>query len=388
MRNRNMSNLITEYCTSNGLKKSSTQSITYMLQHYERFQETSLEELIEEAENEEDQGVRWKHRTLKKRLIAYTNHLQETMMYSSAVVYLSTVKSFYRYFEIEIHTLPSLNKKNSKLPVPISFKDLPDKEIIRQSLEITTPLLQSIILFMSSSGCGRKETLNLTIQDYLDSVDDYIHGMNFYEALRFLVQSEDVVPTFRLRRQKTNKYYYTFCTPEASQKIAYYLVIRCHQEYDENDKLFDIGLHHLSTKFARINDHLELGKKGTYNRFRPHMLRKFHASSLLNDGMSKDDVNSIQGKSKNRTDEAYFFDDPDKLRQKYINHMNAVTINSEINSIDIKSPEFIELEQKLKEKEVEVEDMQDRLSMIENRLAEIDRQPLSRRSILEKVSED
>ena len=86
MRNRNMSKLITEYCISNGLKKSSTQSITYMLQHYERFQEASLEELIIEAENEEDQGIRWKHRRLKRRLIAYTNHLQQTMMYSSAVV--------------------------------------------------------------------------------------------------------------------------------------------------------------------------------------------------------------------------------------------------------------------------------------------------------------
>lgn len=382
-----MSNLILEYCTSNGFKKSSTQSITYMLQHYERFQKATLAELIEEAEDEEDKGVRWKHRKLKKRLINYTNHLQKTMMYSSAVVYLSTVKSFYRYFEIEIHKVPGLNKKNSKLPIPISFKDLPDKEVIKQSLEITTPLLQSIILFMVSSGCSRKETLNLTIQDYLDSVEDYIHGMSFYEALKFLVQSDDVVPTFRLKRQKTNKYYYTFCTPESSQKIAYYLIIRCHLEYDVSEKLFDIGMHHISTKFARINDHLGLGKKGTYNRFRPHMLRKFHASALLNHGMSIADVNSIQGKSKTRTDEAYFFDDPDKMKQKYINHMDAVTIFSEINSIDIKSPEFIALEQKLKEKEVEVEDMQYRLSNIENRLAEIDKQSYSRKSILEKISQ-
>ena len=174
----NMSDPINEYCISNGLKKSSTQSITYMLKHYERFQETTLSELIEEAE-EEDKGIRWKHRKLKRRLISYTNHLQQTMMYSSAVVYLSTVKSFYRYFEIEIHNMPGLNKKNSNLPVPISFKDLPDKEIIRQSLEITTPLLQAAILFMASSGCSRKETLNLTIQDYLDSVQEYIKGMDF-----------------------------------------------------------------------------------------------------------------------------------------------------------------------------------------------------------------
>lgn len=112
------------------------------------------------------------------------------MMYSSAVLYLSTVKSFYRYFEIEIHTLSGLNKKNSNLPVQISFKDLPDKEVIRQFLEITTPLLQSAILFMVSSGYSGKETLTLTIQDYLDNVKEYTKGINFQDTLRFLVEKE------------------------------------------------------------------------------------------------------------------------------------------------------------------------------------------------------
>lgn len=388
MRNKNMNNLIKEYCTAKGLKKSSIQTVTYMLEHYERFQEATLEELILEAEQEEDAGIRWKHRKLKKRLIAYTNHLQKTMMYSSAKVYLLTAKAFYKHFEIEVHQTPPLNKKNSNLPVPISFKDLVDKDIIKQSLEITTPLLQGVILFMVSSGCSRKETMSLKIRDYIESVDDYCKGMDFYERLKFLVENDDVVPTFRLKRQKTNKYYYAFCSPEASQKIAYYLIIRCHQSYDLDEKLFDIGLPHLSTKFARINDHLGLGKKGTFNRFRPHMLRKFHASALLNDGMSMDDVNSLQGKSKNKTDEAYFFDDPDKLKMKYLSHVNAVTINSEVNNIDLKSPEFIELERKLKEKEVEVEDMEYRLSSLEKRFSDIDKEPISRKSILEKISDN
>ena len=60
--------------------------------------------------------------------------------------------------------------------------------------------------------------------------------------------------------------------------------------------------------------------------------------------MSIEDVNSIQGKSKTRTDEAYFFDDPDKLKQKYIDHMDAVTINLEVEKLSIKSPEFLLME--------------------------------------------
>ena len=67
MRNNNMTNPINEYCTAKGLKKTSQQSITYMLQHYERFQHTTLTDLLEEAEEEEDAGIRWKYRRLKGR---------------------------------------------------------------------------------------------------------------------------------------------------------------------------------------------------------------------------------------------------------------------------------------------------------------------------------
>ena len=165
------------------------------------------------------------------------------------------------------------------------------------------------------------------------------------------------------------------------------MIIRCHQDYNVDDRLFDINPHHLSTKFNQINEHLGLGKKGTYNRFRPHMLRKFHASALLNDGMTKDDVNSMQGKSKNKTDEAYFFDNPDKLKQKYITHLNAVTVNSEINNIDIKSPEFMELERKLQEKDKEVKIMEDRISSIEKRLIEIDEKDNTTEELLEYFGE-
>jgi Phage integrase family. len=60
--------------------------------------------------------------------------------------------------------------------------------------------------------------------------------------------------------------------------------------------------------FERINEELGFGKVGNYNRFRSHMLRKFHASALYNDGMSRDNVNDLQGKAKNKTDDAYFID--------------------------------------------------------------------------------
>lgn len=120
---------------------------------------------------------------------------------------------------------------------------------------------------------------------------------------------------------------------------------------------------------------------------RSHMLRKFHASNLKNHGMSKEDINEMQGKGQNLVDEAYFFDDPNVLRQKYIEHMEAVTINVDINNIDIKSPEYLELEKKYQEKEAEVENFESRMNSFEKRLSDIDNKEMSRKNILEYISE-
>ncbi len=98
------------------------------------------------------------------------------------------------------------------------------------------------------------------------------------------------------------------------------------------------------TYFQRTNDRLGLGKVGKYSRFRSHMLRKFHASALYNDGMNKDDVNDLQGKAKNKTDEAYFMTNPEDLKHEYIKHLHAVTINQDVEKISIKSPEYIQME--------------------------------------------
>ena len=90
-----------------------------------------------------------------------------------------------------------------------------------------------------------------------------------------------------------------------------------------------------------------MGKVGDngYNRFRTHMLRKFHASALYNDGMSMDNVNDLQGKAKSKRDQAYFMINPDDLKYEYIKHLPAVTINKDVEKLSIKSPEYIKMEQ-------------------------------------------
>ena len=120
-------------------------------------------------------------------------------------------------------------------------------------------------------------------------------------------------------------------------------------------KLFKIAVNYLTVSFEKINDDLDLGKIGPYNRFRSHMLRKFHASALYNDGMRLDDVNDLQGKAKNKTDQAYFMINPEDLKFQYIEHLPAVTINTEVKKLHVKSPEFVKIENEKSELKLELD---------------------------------
>lgn len=73
--------------------------------------------------------------------------------------------------------------------------------------------------------------------------------------------------------------------------------------------------------------------------------------------------------------------------KKYVEHFPCLLIEKNVNNIDIKSPEYQELEVKYREKESEVKEMESRMNVIEKRLDEIDDKPVTRESILERISE-
>ena len=339
----NDENILDEVHSTFNHSKATRRLYKQAVKKYTNFFDMSLGELIEEAEKEEDSGVRWKRRTIKRRLINYRQYLLENHCINTVLTLMRPILVIYKYFEIEIHELPKLNRKQAIKPEPIRFKDLPDKEIIREAVNISDPKMKAIILFMCSSGCARRETLNLTIQDYIDALKEYTNKKDIYAILEDLEGDRDIIPTFNVRRQKTDKYYTTYCSPEAVLAINSYLLSR-EDELEPTSPLFKIHENYLTRMFERINDDLNLGRKGSFNRFRSHMLRKFHASALYNDGMSRDNVNDLQGKAKNKTDDAYFMTNPEDLKYEYVRHLHAVTINKEVEKLSIKSPEYIKME--------------------------------------------
>ena len=333
----------------------------FAVDRYTEYNSMTLEELLEEAEIEEEQGIRWKKRKLKRRLIGFRQCLLENYCLNTVKSIFHPIMHIYKYYEIEIMDLPKINKKGVKTTEPVTFKDLPDKEVIRNAIKISNTTMTAVILFMASSGCARRETLNLTIQDYIDALSEYSNKSNIYDIIRDLGPDCNVVPTFKILRQKTDKYYTTYCSPEAVNAINLHILSR--KEMVSGDSpLFKIDDFYFLQKFIDINNSLGLGKVGAFNRFRSHMLRKFHASALYNDGMSLDKVNDLQGKSKNTTDASYFMTNPEDLKYEYIKHLPAVTIMQDVEKLSIKSPEYMAMENENNELKTELNSIKSEIS--------------------------
>lgn len=364
-----------QYCTERDLKKNTQEKLALILDHYSDYQKATIEELLDEADAEEEVGIRWKKRTLKQRLINYMNYLKKEMLLSSARTYFSAVRSFYLHHEIEIGPLPKWNARNAKLSEPITSKDMLTKDIIREALKVANHTMRPLILLEVSSGMTRSDVLSLTVGDFITATYSYHRSHNIQSAVELMLREDiDMIPTFQLRRAKTNKYFITFCSPEATIEICKYLRLRDkrNRKYHrplltDIDQLFKIHEGTYIDKFNEINNQLNRGRAGTYGQFRGHMLRKFHATSLEKHGMSRHLVNVLQGKSNNAVDDVYFIEDEEMLRNEYLKALEGVLIYTDVKEVTRYSAEYQKLEEENRQYKNNIKEIWSELTDLKNR---------------------
>lgn len=324
--------LFKRFCRERNIKESTASGYESALKHYLKFHKKNLDELMDEAKTDELEMVPLKDRRIKKRLLNYRSYLLKSKSSPNTVrTYFTKVKTFYIHFDIEIPHLP--DAKYNKL-YETNYLDLPTHEHIRKACDSVPVDLKAIILFMSSSGTAKAETLSLTVNQFINGTSSYHNGGSLEVILETLSHKRNIIPTFYLKRIKTDKYYYTFCSPEASKYIVKYLQSR--KDLKLSDKLFDFTAAKLLNKFQEINDKMGWGFKGKYRFFRAHTLRKFHASNI---GLAAEYIDELQGRSKNYVHATYIKTNPDKLKRIYKSAMSNVMIYN-LDEPDVVNQEF------------------------------------------------
>lgn len=340
---------------------------------YQKLNDMTLEQLIDEADAEEENAIRWKNRKLRERLIAFRTYLYNTKAEGTAKQYLNDIRTIYRHFEIELQSLPRFNSHQIRKTYEMSYEDILTKKEIKDAYYEASNIGKCIILFIMSSGFSRVDTLNLTVFDFIKACEGHYKSDELLSQLNELKQVDCIIPQFRDERQKTSKKFTTFCSPEAAEHIIQYLIGRdaqiklTYEEADEDekedlpseldicDKLFDISESHLSYTFRVINSKLNLGEAGENTRFRCHMLRKFHATTLLNLSdieWTVQEIDALQGRSMDKTHRAYFHNRTDKLREKYVDSVDSLMLFKSIHQIDEEAFEKLKTENNFYKKEI------------------------------------
>ena len=328
---KNTEMILEQFFHERNSSRSTVTTYTRVVGIYEKFTGKSLNDLLELADTEEYNNIRWKNTLTRRYIMEYRDFLYNKYNVSTAKLYLTAIITIYRHFEITIPPLPYYSTKNARRTEPLRYDQLLDRDILRECIQISSPVVKAIILFMSSSGVSRIDVLNLTIGDYLKATSEY-HNQN--QSVKYAIRemrdtTEPIIPCFHLTRQKTGQKYFTFCSHEAVKSINSYLLTRT-EILKKDQPLFKIHERYFNTIFERLNEHFQLGKVQNYNRIRSHMLRKYHASQLAEAGMNTEHINLLQGrKVSGVAHETYIRIRPETLKNEYIKALPYLVISDE-----------------------------------------------------------
>jgi site-specific recombinase XerD len=322
-----METILKKFIKKRNLKKSTASLYKSALADYSKFQQMSLKRLIEEADNEEEERIREKRRKIKERLEKYRNYKVDSGSATGTVKkYFEVVKTFYRHHEIVIPYIPTIQLKKDYHE---KYEDIPKIEHIEKAINSTDNLREkAVILFMSSSGTARNETIHLKIEDFIKATKDYHNNGSLNDILDELILQENIIPLFELVRIKTDYHYYTCCSNEATDMIIKYLKTRKNLRLDSS--LFDINRNALNRFFFKINNENNWGKVGYYGFFRSHALRKFHATVIEDKSLA----DALQGRKRDSITESYYKLNPERIRERYIEVLDQLTINQTFEKTD------------------------------------------------------
>jgi integrase len=345
--------LYKEYVLNRNLKFGTIRSYTRKLQIYSEVTGLTLSQLIEQAEDDEDNGIRLRKRRIKKNFQDLQDHLLEND-YSSRKIRdtISTVRGFYNYFEIQ---LPN-RTYNADTP-DLEESDIPSKEDIQLAITNSNLRYATIIMLMCTSGITLVDVMNLKFSDFLLSLK--ISPQEFEKSMdiEFLSNSwnEKNIQAWHIHRQKSGTEQNTFSTPETTRQIFMYLEQYPPQAPDDflfrgntgkrmREDVFQRFLRKLNKKCGWDSDARQIF-------IHSHSFRKYFSNALEGNGMPHHYTRQLIGHRKDTLTRAYFYTALNRLKQEYFRYMPCLYFFEEIEVKVITDEKLEMMEHKLMEME-------------------------------------
>lgn len=382
------------------------------IQRYADFTGLTPSELIEEAKQEEINGVHLGDRKIGERMLAFRNSLKEEGLSPNSIHrMLAAVKSLYMWHSINV---PKLARDKSLTIRPLDEnKDVPSKEMIMKLLNVADLRERAIILSLASSGISTSDFVDLRVRDFKEGYDEET-GITKLEPIR----------------KKTGISYITFLSREASQAMMEYLRWRerkaphikhpdlikgwlKHRVYSDDDYLIckryipdeylkvdgeeckvvskakpeeledfvhtdreDLRREEeasLRTVFIKLNERAGTStEKGKWNILRPHKLRSWFYSTLRNRGCKEEDAEVFMGhKGKGTGENHYFKPEIEYYKEIYLEHMPHLEFFTKESVNVVETAGYRQLQAQLAERDKEIGTLKKQVKALGSQLEEL-----------------
>lgn len=347
--------LIRTFFNSNSYAENTCRLYTLILENYRGFQDLSLEELLNEAEKEEDEGVKRRRRRINLRVSDWKANLEAQGKSPHTIrSYINAVISFYDYYDI---TPPKIKNKQGDLGLEHNHGRLLKREEIRKMVDSGDTRSRAIIYSLALTGLSQAELRKITIQQLIQAASDVLN-----RPLRsiedFLDAENDLnneVLTLHITRTKVHHRFFTFLPPEATRQIIAYLRERIHSKNTKIRPTVE-GKVFVMYDGEPITDHamrevvvnagesagFQRSKEGAFAWWRGHALRKYFVSTIKNKTGNIELAEWLIGHKPRYTDNTYWFKDVEDLKKEYIRALEFLSIDGG-RVTDFKSKEYREV---------------------------------------------
>jgi len=305
------------------------------IRSYCNFTEKTITELVDEAVEEQDKGVKYSDRKVNKYLQDYIDKLTKKSKSENTIkAYYETIKALYHDNDIELQKIEFTFNKDVQNP----FEELPTKEHIRKALKYCNLRDKAIILLQFSSGLGGAEVRNLTYGQFYIAIKEYItyNKDEIFDIDRIYHQIKnkyDIIGIWDSKRLVTDFDYLTFNSSESNKAIIDYLIERNNKKpitsFDE--PLFDANgnkmkEHTLSAIYRRINQKAGLGKRNENRNFLTSKIPcEMFQRALLECDVEYLAIKLMLGHKIDDIKLAYK-NKPEKLKKEYLKGLKDITL--------------------------------------------------------------
>lgn len=321
------------------LSPSTVRNYEQAVRLFEECHGISMDDLIKEALDEQSSKTAEHELKIYDRILDYRQSLiDEGRVITGVSTYVTRIKTVYKKNRVRIPYIPPVNEINANRNPVIKFEDYLTKDELRKALEYLPLIQRARAMAMISGGLSNEECANLTTRQFIDSLYEYHRCDDDVEALRYLSNTDNIIWIICIKRGKTGKPFYALMNPEcvtltALAKLEEIKPLRYGKLPRYLDKrLYPTDKNYFGDCCRRINKGLNMGMAGRKTRFRPHMMRKFHATAIRgnyhigDNRLSAIEIDELQGRGMTAVQETYIKSNPIQQKFLYAQVINNVSL--------------------------------------------------------------